>query len=109
MSEIVIKDPLTDTIKNDGGKIRLDLLPVGPLKAIAEVLTVALAKYPARNWESGMAWSRCYASLLRHSFAWWAGEDNDPETGLSHLAHCGCNILFLLEYIQKKRGTDDRS
>jgi hypothetical protein len=61
-----------------------------------------------RNWEPGMAWSRCYASALRHLFAWWRGEDKDPQTGLSHLAHCACNILFLLEYQELKRGTDDR-
>lgn len=107
-SEITVKDPNTTTIRNDGGKNRVDLLPVRPLERVAEVLSAGLNKYPERNWEPGMAWSRCYASALRHLFAWWRGEDKDPQTGLSHLAHCACNILFLLEYQELQRGTDDR-
>lgn len=107
-SEVTVKDPTTTTIRNDGGKNRVDLLPVKALEQVAKVLTAGLDKYPERNWEPGMAWSRCYASALRHLFAWWRGEDRDPQTGLSHLAHCACNILFLLEYEEKKRGTDDR-
>ncbi len=106
--EVTVKDPETTTIRHDGNKNRLDLLPVVPLQRIAEVLTIALKKYPDRNWEPGMAWSRCYASALRHLFAWWGGETCDPETGKSHLAHCACNILFLLEYEETKRGKDDR-
>lgn len=107
-SEVTVKDPTTTTVRNDGGKNRVDLLPVKALEQVAKVLTAGLDKYPERNWEPGMAWSRCYASALRHLFAWWRGEDEDPQTGLSHLAHCACNILFLLEYEEKKRGTDDR-
>lgn len=103
-----IKEETTSTIRNDGGKLRVDLIPVKPLERVAEVLTVALEKYPANNWLPGMHWSRCYASALRHLYSWWAGEDKDPQTGLSHLAHCACNILFLLEYEERKRGTDDR-
>ena len=103
-----VKNLSTSAIRYDSGKNRLDLLPIRPLQHIAEVLTKNLDKYPERNWELGMSWSRCYASALRHLFAWWRGEDHDPQTGLSHLAHCACNILFLLEYEERKRGTDDR-
>lgn len=55
-----------------------------------------------------MAWSRLYAALLRHLWAWWRGQDRDPETGLSHLAHVCCCALFLLSYHLRKAGTDDR-
>jgi hypothetical protein len=41
-------------------------------------------------------------------FAWWRGEDTDPETGLSHLAHAGCCLMFLMEYQRNSWGTDDR-
>jgi hypothetical protein len=30
--------------------------------------------------------------------AWNDGESVDPETGISHLAHAACNLLFLLDY-----------
>lgn len=95
-------------IKDTHTKLRLDLLPVIPLEKIAEVFTFSLVKYPPRNWEEGVHWSIFYAACLRHLFAWWKGENKDPESGLSHLAHAASNILFLLEYQEKEKGTDDR-
>jgi hypothetical protein len=89
-------------------KTRFDLLPVGALTEIAEVLTFGAEKYGAHNWSRGTAWSRYFAALLRHLFAWWGGEDRDPETGASHLAHAGCCLLFLLEYQRHGWGSDDR-
>ena len=79
-------------------KPQLELLPSGPLEEIAAVLTFGAAKYEANNWCRGARWGRYYAALLRHLFAWWRGEDRDPETGLSHLAHAGCCLLFLMAY-----------
>ncbi len=89
-------------------KPRLDLLPTAPAEAIAEVLSFGAKKYGAYNWARGARWGRYYAALLRHLFAWWRGEDNDPETGLSHLAHAGCCLFFLMEYHRNKWGMDDR-
>lgn len=61
-----------------------------------------------RNWERGMAWSRPFSALMRHMWAWWRGEDFDPETGYSHLAHAACCILFLMTYRGRETGVDDR-
>ena len=61
-----------------------------------------------RNWEKGMKWGRPVGALMRHMWAWWQGEDKDAETGLSHLAHAACCILFLLSYELRKTGEDDR-
>lgn len=94
--------------KYDAGKVRLDLLPVQPLVDIGQVLTYGAQKYDERNWEKGFAWSRPYAATLRHLFAWWSGEDNDPETGLSHLAHAACEVLFLQEFSYTHPELDDR-
>lgn len=33
----------------------------------------------------------------RHLAAWAAGEERDPESGLSHLGHALCNAVFLRE------------
>lgn len=106
--ETQIKDPNTTTVRNDGGKNRVDLLPITALEEVSRVLTAGASKYGENNWRPGMAWSRCYASCLRHLFAWWRGEDKDPETGLSHLGHAACNIFFLIDYQERKKGTDDR-
>lgn len=94
--------------KFDLGKRRLDLVPVYPLCAWADVLTFGAAKYDARNWEKGMSWSRCYGAALRHILSWWDAEDLDPESGLHHLAHAICCLSFLLEYSCTKTGKDDR-
>ena len=36
------------------------------------------------------------------------GEDKDPESGLSHLAHAACCIMFLLEFEKTHPELDDR-
>lgn len=80
--------------KHDTGKLPLHLLPTDALEEVARVLSFGAAKYSERNWETGMAWSRLYAAALRHLWAWWRGADRDEETGLSHLAHAACCVLF---------------
>ena len=98
--------------KTDRGKLRMDLLPHLAITKVAEVMTVSvqpIGKYPERNWEKGMEWSRLYRAALRHLFAWWMGQDNDPDDGLSHLAHAACCILFLVELSSTKpEDYDDR-
>jgi len=95
--------------KLDGNKIRTELLPIEAMLGTAEVLTFGAEKYAPRNWEKGIAYSRVYGALLRHMMAWWAGEDKDPETGLSHLHHAGCCISFLQTYITREMNEyDDR-
>jgi len=94
--------------KFDTGKPRYDLLPPELLAAVADVLMFGASKYGERNWEKGMSWGRPFAALMRHMWAWWRGEDRDPETGLSHLAHAACCVAFLLAYECREIGTDDR-
>jgi hypothetical protein len=95
-------------LKYDSDKIRLDLLPIRPLEEIGRVLTYGAVKYSERNWEKGFSWSRPYAAALRHLFAFWNGETHDKETGLHHLAHAACCVIFLLEFHWSGAGRDDR-
>lgn len=94
--------------KDDNDKPRYDLLPPEALDALARVLTFGAEKYEDRNWEKGMRWGRPYAALQRHLWAWWGGENTDPETGESHLAHAMCCVAFLLAYESRSTGEDDR-
>ena len=98
----------TEGRKDDTGKLPYDLLPPELLEATATVLQFGANKYSARNWEKGMAWSRCFAALMRHMWAWWRGDKADPETGFSHLWHAACCLAFLIAFEQRKAGTDDR-
>jgi len=88
----------------------MDLIPVKPLKQVAEILTYGADKYGPDNWREGkpIAHSRHYAGIQRHLMAYWSGEDLDPETGKSHLAHAACGILFFLELSQSHPELDDR-
>jgi hypothetical protein len=95
-------------VKYDKDKLRLDLIPPEAIIAIGSVLTFGAKKYNPRNWEKGMDWGRVYAALQRHLTAWQAGETNDEESGMPHLWHAACCIVFLLTYEQRGIGEDTR-
>lgn len=85
-----------------------DLVPWDAVAEIAEVYHYGKQKYEARNWERGYEWSASFAALMRHLTAFWQGEDNDPETGLSHMAHAGFHVLALLRFQRKHPELNDR-
>ena len=95
-------------VKHDQHKVPMHLLPPELLDGTAAVLDFGARKYSERNWELGMAWHRPFSALMRHMWAWWRGEDLDPETGMPHTWHAACCIAFLMAYEQRKIGTDDR-
>lgn len=95
-------------IRKDDGKSRMDLIPMDALVAVGDVLRDGAKKYAEHNWELGMDWSRCQASLMRHLAAWSTGEDHDPESGHLHTAHVVCNALYLLAYQLRNTGNDNR-
>lgn len=85
--------------KFDQGKVRMDLIPFAPLEQIAKVLTYGAQKYAPDQWMLVPdAIPRYEAAMLRHITAYKKGEVNDPETGLPHLAHAGCCLMFLLHF-----------
>ncbi len=94
--------------KYDGGKPRMELLATEALRGTAQVLTFGAKKYDDNNWRKGMSWSRLYGALLRHLAAWNEGEDLDPESGLPHLDHAACCVMFLQSYSRRGAGKDDR-
>jgi dATP/dGTP diphosphohydrolase len=96
--------------KDDQGKPRWELLPTDAVREVVQVLTFGAKKYADRNWERGIKYGRVYGAALRHLTSWWEGQDADPETGLSHLAHAGCCVLFLLAWSLRGQGEtwDDR-
>lgn len=94
--------------KFDGGKPRMELLPTAPMMEIAKVLTFGAEKYDAHNWRGGLEQSRLIGAAYRHLSAYNEGEDIDPESGLPHLAHLGCCVMFMLEQHLKGTGIDDR-
>lgn len=85
-------------MKFDEGKIRYDLLPPGAVKGLAKIITFGAHKYGPENWkELESPRSRYFAACQRHLWAWFEGEKNDPDTGMSHLWHALCNVAFLAQ------------
>jgi hypothetical protein len=95
-------------IKHDQGKPGMNLLSREALEQIALVMDFGKEKYAAHNWRKGFQWSRPLSAAIRHIMAFNDGEDKDPESGLSHLAHAACCIMFLLEFEKTHKDLDDR-
>ena len=98
-----------DTGGEKGQKLeRFDLLPGIPLRLLARHYGVGAQKYADRNWERGYAWSLSYAALQRHAWAFWNGEDIDPETGSPHMAAFAFHAFALLQFATTHPELDDR-
>jgi hypothetical protein len=84
--------------KKDADKKRWDLLPIPSIESIVDVLSFGAKKYSPGGWRTVDEWRpRYYAAALRHMFAWWRGEKTDSESGLPHLSHALCCLVFLWE------------
>lgn len=103
----------TQAVRHDENKTNWSLMPWTAVEEINKVLEFGATKYAANNWQdgTGFRYTRVLNSMLRHIFAFMRGEDLDPESGLSHMAHAGCNVLFILYYLQNKNRyhNDDRN
>lgn len=94
--------------KFDRDKPRMDLLDPSYLEGVASVLSFGARKYAAHNWRGGIHYSRLIASTYRHLGAINRGEDIDPESGLPHVYHLGCNTMFLASMMETRPDLDDR-
>ncbi len=111
----------SEGFKHDASKLRMDLIPPEAIEALARICTYGCtgtpassefpgkaSPYPDRNWEQGMDWGRVFAALNRHLWAWWRGEDLDPESGYPHLEHALWNAAALVTYRLRGVGNDSR-
>lgn len=84
--------------KADAGKPRIDLIPATAELRVGEVLRFGAEKYAEDSWKGVPEAQRRYlAAARRHINAHQRGERLDTESGLPHLAHAACNIMFVLE------------
>jgi hypothetical protein len=95
--------------KFDEGKLRYDLYPLKAYEGCTRVLTFGANKYTPNGWRSVPdANNRYYAALIRHLNAQKEYLDNggiglalDEESGLPHLDHAQCCLIFLREKINE--------
>lgn len=90
-------DVITDGLKHDGGKLRLDLVPPELIEAVGAVMTHGAEKYGEGSYRN-VEPKRYRAALMRHICKWLKNPyGKDEDSGLPHLWHIACNVAFLLE------------
>lgn len=101
-------DQITDGLKHDGGKARLDLVPPEIIEAVGAVMTHGAEKYGEGSYRN-VEPKRYRAALMRHVCKWLKDPHGlDEDSGLPHLWHIACNVAFLLEIdTREKKETED--
>lgn len=95
----IVDDPdATRGKKFDDNKSRFHLMPRQAEQEVVDVLTYGAIKYDEYNWQKVEPLNdRYYSAARRHMQAFMNGERRDIESGLHHLAHAACCLLFMLE------------
>lgn len=89
--------------KYDEGKPDYLLLDPTFLEGIVKIREYGVAKYKdPESWKAVPDGTKRYKqALARHFIAWLGGEELDKESGLPHIDHMACNIMFI-KYLQKE-------
>ena len=96
-------DVVTDGLKHDGGKPRLDIVPPEIIEAVGVVMTHGAEKYGEASYRN-VEPKRYRAALMRHICKWLKDPyGKDEDSGLPHLWHVACNVAFLLELDKEKQ------
>ena len=93
----------------DDNKPPLANLPPEGLRSVARVQAYGHRKYKDfNNYRKGMEISRNLSCAMRHIMAYMDGEDLDPESGETHLAHAATRLMFTIQNIKDGTAIDDR-
>jgi hypothetical protein len=83
--------------KYDQKKAMWQLLPWQEIESVVRVLEFGAEKYAIDGWKSVPDGRRRYFNAaIRHLKQWHSGEKIDNESGLPHLAHASCCLLFMM-------------
>lgn len=104
--------PKSHDPKGDAGALKapLWLLPPSALEAASWVHKLGAEKYGTANWRDNKVCASTYISaMMRHLNQWRDGEDNDQESGVSHLAHTIASANILIDAAHCGTLIDDRA
>jgi hypothetical protein len=114
MNEQPVTIPFPVALQNPKDRIGVHKPPLHLIPPAAEILeSVVLGlgakKYGAFNWRTSDIRASIYiAAARRHLLQWFDGQDGDPESGVSHLAHARACLGILLDAIATGHVVDDR-
>jgi hypothetical protein len=91
-------------------KPALHLVPQSANILEAVVMGLGAEKYDGMfNWRQTRVRASIYVSAaMRHLAQWFDGQDDDPESGVSHLAHARACLGILLDALATDHLVDDR-
>lgn len=83
-----------------------------PMEVVAEIglgMMEGAMKYGRHNYRAiGVRGSVYFDATMRHLVSWWEGEDNDPDSGLSHISKALASLAVLRDAMINDMLTDDR-
>lgn len=94
--------------RHNDGKLKWSLVPQSALEPMVRVMEYGAEKYAPHNYMRGLHITTICESLKRHLDAFMEGEDDDPESKLSHIGHIQANALFLSWMMKHRPDMDDR-
>lgn len=108
-----IKEEVIDfapvALKNDQDKPDFSYVTYELLEQLALAREFGSKKYSRNNWKKGFKINRSGAAAMRHLVAFLNGQTNDPESGLSHLAHLVCCVEHMIYDMKHHPENDDRN
>lgn len=90
-------------------KVPMSTVPLPVLMELGLAMMEGARKYRRHNYRiAGIRASVYFDAAMRHLFAWWEGEDTDPDSGLSHIVKTIATLVVLRDAQMAGKCTDDR-
>lgn len=93
------------------GSVKPSIAFIPPVAILEEAVVMAMGseRYGFFNWQADpVDASTYYSAAFRHLASWFAGENSDPESGVSHLAHVRACMAILIDAQASGNLIDDR-
>lgn len=115
-SPIVVETKLGQVLPDNNPKSQygmkkppFHLIPQPFLVILSKVMNLGASKYGPFNWRTNSVAASVYiAAAMRHIASYYDGEDKDPESGVSHLAHAAACMAILIDAQSTGNLIDDR-
>lgn len=87
----------------------ISVIPTASLLHLGEVMKLGARKYGPFNWRETPVPAETYMdAAMRHLLSWQDGEDEDPESGMSHLAHVMACCAIIIDAAENGMLDDNR-
>ena len=98
----------TKGVKFDQNKPSMSSIPKEAMWELGGALAYGAKKYGDGNYRNGMLVSRQLSAAIRHIYQHLDGENNDPESGVTHLGHALASLAMACYTLKNHPEMDDR-